>query len=241
MRIISKDHDYYDCIMGMSAYDADDIKYIRAKKEMAYSRDIMKSFKFPEEPRSSDRVDRVAEMTCDIIGFCGQIYPHIVVSPRFETTDSKRIVCHTIDQVKDAVRILFKDDVYDSFITPERKKRFWKRNRWNLYSYDDLRKFMEAFGNHDAIFEEHKAPIFVIHRYFYPWYKQNYGNEVTINATLKDYEFQRVFDPYQAFQKIAQYLGNMAFPNKPIPEISDEIMAEIKGFDKWSFRKEPRN
>jgi hypothetical protein len=26
---------------------------------------------------------------------------------------------------------------------------------------------------------------------------------------------------------------------KPIPEISDDDMRDVKGFDKWSFRKEP--
>jgi hypothetical protein len=30
----------------------------------------------------------------------------------------------------------------------------------------------------------------------------------------------------------------MAFPNKPIPKIDDKTMAEIKGFDKFSFRKD---
>ena len=245
MRIISKEHDYYDCIMGMSAYDQDDIKYIRNLTEIQYSRDMMKNFKFPEVPRYFDRVDRVAELTCDIIGFCGKIYPYITVSKKFAAWPDKNepIACHTIEQVKDAVRILFRDDVYDSFITPDRNKRFWKRNKWNLYSYNDLKKFMESFGDHEALFEEHKTPIFVVHRYFGDWYDghNRNGNPVTINATLKHYEFQRVFDPYQAFQKIAQYIGNMAFPNKPIPAISNEDMIAAKGFDlRYSFRADKK-
>jgi hypothetical protein len=37
------------------------------------------------------------------------------------------------------------------------------------------------------------------------------------------------------------WLNNQAEPRKPIPEISDEIMVEIKGFDKrYSFRKDKR-
>lgn len=243
MRIISKDHDYYDCIMGMSAYDKDDIKYIRTKKEMTYSRAIMQDFKFPEVPRYFDRSDRVAEMTCEVIGFCGKIYPHITVAKRFQQWPTEPIVCHTIEQVRDAVRVLFRDDVYDSFITPDRKKRFWKRNKWNLYSYDDLKKFMEAFGDHDKLFEEHKAPIFVVHGFFGPWYcgSSPHGNEVTINDTLSQYAFQKVFDPYQAFQKLSMYLGNMAFPNKPIPAISNEDMIAAKGFDlRYSFRADKK-
>ena len=48
----------------------------------------------------------------------------------------------------------------------------------------------------------------------------------------------RIKDPYTAYQELSMYLGNMAFPNKPIPTISDEVMAEIKGFNKFSFRKD---
>jgi len=32
----------------------------------------------------------------------------------------------------------------------------------------------------------------------------------------------------------------MAMPDKPIPEVSDADMVIAKGFNKWSFRKEPR-
>jgi hypothetical protein len=52
-------------------------------------------------------------------------------------------------------------------------------------------------------------------------------------------EFYRVFDPYQAYQEVAMWLSNQAVPIKPIPEMSDEIKAESKGFNKFSFRKDP--
>ena len=43
----------------------------------------------------------------------------------------------------------------------------------------------------------------------------------------------------EAFQELAMYVG--AYLTKPVieePPISDEIEAEIHGFDKLSFRKE---
>ena len=46
-------------------------------------------------------------------------------------------------------------------------------------------------------------------------------------------------DTYTAYQEIQMLLGNLAQPNKPIPEIPDKDMVSIKGFDKWSFRKPP--
>jgi hypothetical protein len=36
------------------------------------------------------------------------------------------------------------------------------------------------------------------------------------------------------------FMCNLAVPQKPIPEVSDADMVVAKGFDKWSFRKEPR-
>lgn len=55
---------------------------------------------------------------------------------------------------------------------------------------------------------------------------------------LKRYNFQTVYSPPNAYQKLESYLYNVARPLKPIPEISDEIMAEAKGFNKYSFRKD---
>lgn len=58
------------------------------------------------------------------------------------------------------------------------------------------------------------------------------------NEQLSQYNFQSVIDPYTAFQELYMWHCNKANPEKPIPHISDKIMAEAKGFDKWSFRKE---
>ena len=45
-------------------------------------------------------------------------------------------------------------------------------------------------------------------------------------------------DPYQAFQEINMWMSNQAMPEKVIPEIDNKTMIEIKGFDKFSFRKD---
>jgi hypothetical protein len=41
------------------------------------------------------------------------------------------------------------------------------------------------------------------------------------------------------YQEIAMFLGGLATPQKPIPVPSDKDMVSIKGFDRFSFRKEP--
>ena len=62
-----------------------------------------------------------------------------------------------------------------------------------------------------------------------------------MNAPLSDLDFAKVMPPYQAYQEIRMFLGNMAQPEKPIPQIDDETMVEIKGHGgKYSFRKPPQ-
>lgn len=45
---------------------------------------------------------------------------------------------------------------------------------------------------------------------------------------------------YTAYQELQMWMSNQAIPHKPIPKVSDKDMVTAKGFDKWSFRKEPQ-
>jgi len=54
---------------------------------------------------------------------------------------------------------------------------------------------------------------------------------------LCDTGFPSLIKPIDARNIIVQYFSQ-AKPEKPLPKISDEVMAEIKGFDKFSFRKD---
>ena len=64
---------------------------------------------------------------------------------------------------------------------------------------------------------------------------------VLVNPILDKISFQDRIDSFEAFQCLERYLANEMAPSdgrmdKPIP---DKIKAESKGFDKFSFRKEP--
>lgn len=65
------------------------------------------------------------------------------------------------------------------------------------------------------------------------------GRNVTYDARLANVQFAKVKPPQEAYVELYQWLSNKAVPTKSIPTIDDKTMAEIKGFDKWSFRKEP--
>ena len=99
-----------------------------------------------------------------------------------------------------------------------------KIDRWSRYEkfYEDVK----ALKN-DELFIANHSPIVIVD-----------VAKATWNAFLKPYEFVRIIDPYQAFQKIEMFLGNMAAPEKPIPKQSDIEKVKSHGFDpKMGFRK----
>lgn len=149
-----------------------------------------------------------------IIGFCGKLYRALEI----------KTILHS---VKD----------FDSFVEKNQKeidKRFKKP-----YNFKRFSKYVNAFfeikcnSDQEKRYLSHfeKAPIFVI--------KDN-GKQSLIeyNPRLNKYDFARVKNPFDCFQELQQYLSNIAVSIKEIPKIDDETMIEIKGFDKFSFRKD---
>ena len=80
-----------------------------------------------------------------------------------------------------------------------------------------------------TVWEKYKSPIIV-------WR----DNTTTVDSRLDIYNFQVVKDPFTTFQDIYTYLASKASPEKEIPKLDDITMRDIKGFDKYSFRKDKR-
>ena len=98
--------------------------------------------------------------------------------------------------------------------------------KWMLVDY---RKFFETIRalKNDQLFIDNYSPIVIVD-----------GAKATWNGFLKPYGFMRIIDPYQAYQKIEMFLGNMAAPEKPIPKRSDIEKVKSHGFDpKMGFRR----
>ena len=64
-----------------------------------------------------------------------------------------------------------------------------------------------------------------------------YGHRFETNPILRTWGFQKMLDPYTAHQKLDHYLSNQAQNLDEAQPIADPIMAQAKGFDKWSFRQ----
>lgn len=60
-----------------------------------------------------------------------------------------------------------------------------------------------------------------------------------VNCELRRFNFSQIMPPEQAFQELAMWHANRK-EAPPIPAVPDKILAEAKGFNKHSFRKEKK-
>jgi hypothetical protein len=63
---------------------------------------------------------------------------------------------------------------------------------------------------------------------------------LTFNPVLKDVQFFRIVDNFTAYQELAMFVSGVLGGKSPKTiEVSNDIKIAKRGFDKWSFRKEP--
>jgi len=230
MRIISDFRDYYDCVYGL-VQDQETV-YLRKRVE-----EKLEIFPFPIfwcHPTVKMPVGfRVA-----IVGFCGKIYPALEVT--YDWTKPS-VFCYTAEEVDDVVEAHCRDREIQSYRWKIQRR---KRSQWKVYRHwhnrqrrTEVVKFFEACAEVQDSYQRffRDGPIFVAR------YDRTNDMSITYNDCLGPLGFVRVFDPYTAFQEVYMFICNLAVPQKPIPEVSDKDMVTAKGFNKWSFRKEPRN
>lgn len=220
MRIISDFHDYYDCIQK---YGQDDLIFER--KSQTFNEQELKLPYVPYTPSNFNDY---------IIGFCGKLYPFLHYDKSDYNRDAMRYehIIHNFYDFESA----------DAFIQKQLKKKdlanYLSNTRWRAWQVKqkEIKEFFNSFNNIkcDDYFFNYGSPILFFSKSGREW-------NVRANPTLKKYGFQKVFDVYKCFQELSMFISNTAKPIKPIPTIPDEIMCEIKGFDRWSFRKEKKN
>lgn len=144
-----------------------------------------------------------------IIGFCGKYFPYVSY---FEGGVGRRLFGYEGVHIANNV-----DKKYLHF--------------YSKFLAKDLPLFSCIHTLLNEYFSRH-VPVF---------YVQPDGWGLTVihtNPILNTFNFQKVCEPIQAYQKIRMFLGNFADPEKAIPSISNADMIEAKGFDrKTSFRK----
>ncbi len=222
MRIKSSFHDYYDGVQSQGQDQS--LLYLRFPREVE-----LKERLFPWTNRLRHWGYDII-YNCHFVGFCGKVYPVLGIH---HPTNAYGDVsyCYSTDDVDDFVQKKFKPKSVERYFS---KPRRYVREAWDYSRHSMIETFFDECAAHsnqyEYLFQENHCPIFV--------YREHRDHcTIVYNGRLKDLQFYRFFTPFAAFQEIQMYLGGMAFPNKPIPVIPDKIMAEIKGFDKYSFRK----
>ncbi len=231
MRIKGPNHDYYDGAAG--CFDTDPKRvWVRKTQETIYDwenklpKELVPVKRFPPGLGDTERGS---------IGFCGKVYPYYVIGGKY---------CYTKNQVEKALIKKGKNPEAKAWLAKlrgEKKAKRWKR--WGdgplWLNYRDLtpatwekRATVKETGDEPFIFAD--SPVVAI-------FKRYNGIYVVVNPLLKEFSFQRVMDPYTAYQELEMYVGsNLVKQMDPNVHVSDVIKAESHGFNKWSFRTPPK-
>ena len=223
MRIISDFKDYYD--IGAQYGIDPQLPYHRVRRFESLEFDRPNSWRLYRDSFAA-KFYHAEYHHFYYIGFAGKIYACINVAfhdekPKFcfdpSLIDDAFFACDFALQYKRKYRHDVKSD-RTSF-------QRMKKEITECYEYKNYPELLD-------LFEKHKTAIFVCDC-------SPYRSTVVINESLSRYGFQKVLPPMQAWQELEMYVGSyLTKPTIEEPPISDKIKAEIKGFDKFSFRKD---
>jgi len=252
MRIISKFFDYYDKAL---AHGIDPkLVYVRETKQVdvgsiSYKESNKHNLRTNSEVfRLADTIGNafnfVCQEVCLVVCFCGRMYP--VYNFNFGHSESLKGYKHyySIESLRaDVFSKAFEDKLFEDFgydgtaYTLSDLRKVLNNEKNHLYWGDSVK--IEEFDSYigkeigDDIFRHFDVPILAI-----PAKGRSRDIKVTLNPRLNEIDFIKVVDPVTAFQEISMYLGsNLAKQKDPDVKLSDEVKAEIHGFDKWSFRR----
>lgn len=203
---------FKDYYDSLQAYDEDrDTLYIREEVEV-------------DNRRNKNFANYRGLNSCTIL-FCGQYFPAYFYR---ESTWKGRFYEDTFyyelnDVLEEKLYEIHKQYFHSKRrLESDNAKKSWSKR------LDTAKKFLE--GNFEKTPIDTNQPVVLIYN---QWH-------YVINYSLKDAGFFKVKDVRSTYQELLMWFNNQAKPEKPIPHIDDKTMAEIKGFDKFSFRKDPQ-
>jgi hypothetical protein len=256
MKLISKQKDYYDFWAKDRLYSDQNYRWERE------SRVVRSTFALPEpEVFTQGRLWIGRSLTCTtevylfVVFFCGRAIPIARLFDHGQTW--------FVGSFEDIPDRLMGDPSRNEF------KKYRRYSHWGEPKFRQTAKDFFELGSKPwmsthfeaskfpkiEIVEMHRilnSPIFcreenveVVRSFEQKGEIRKYVSERTegrlmVNPVLSDIGFQKILDPFTAFQELERFLANDLAPrdvrmDQPVP---DKINAESHGFDKMSFRKE---
>lgn len=237
MRIISKFKDYYD--IGLSMGIDESITYVRnthsVESKSFTSASMMKLMGYTSKRNKYMHTLNygLGAKYCFVVGFCGKLYSAMMI-PNGKSN------CKT---PFDGFNFFYSwdDSIHDLF---QKNERYYSREQYDT----QFKKFLSLEPVvDDSFFHHYKTPLFIIpnNQLVGMYGHENYGSynimkQFILDPNLSDIGFQKVVDPYTAYQDVMMYITGVLSENQiPPVTISDTDMRDAKGFDDRSFKKEP--
>jgi len=239
MLIISKKKDYYDGVVGTTGIDKT-IVYDRKMSDIE-SKDVTfpKVFKQAKDYwKNTNSYRNLNNYSFNekykkkydyynyfIVFFCDKIYigwEFVKENIGYEITNTKYIT-YDIIEVKKRLKTeasKFYNENFDDSVNSILNKSMMELHR----EYNSPTLVFDMNATSERYRMSRDRPIF------------------RINPVLKSYEFYKVFDTFSAFQEIQMFIGGvLTNPEENMIELSNDVRIKKHGFDKFSFRKEPKN
>ncbi|RTK97164.1 MAG: hypothetical protein EKK64_02055 [Neisseriaceae bacterium] len=245
MRVFSDFHDYYD--INLAQGQDESIIYNRKtteekiikKEDFDTNNSSLVSIHCSQKYFTQEPFAAIPQF----IGFCGRIYPLVEIIYEYSKKEEVKEFCYNIEQVDSFVEKNLSDKDKEKYNTKEKKSWFTRKSqkitREKIVNFFKKSNFNET--KLSKYFEKH--PIFSISGFKRELinFEHKMTATITYNPSLKDVKFFRIIDPVQTFQEIYMWQSNKAIPIKEAPVIDDKTMRDIKGFDKFSFKKDKQN
>ena len=235
MRIISPFRDYYD---GVTAGVSD--------PGLVYQRQpatVLLPAAWPAVPHAHADVPSVVQVV--VLGFCGTQHLGIITNGSYTDYHRERagiapetVPTHAWDAEAYALLARLNEP---PGATGRRYPRWGPRPE----AYDPARRFQPPALPAD-LHVAHGVPLWLYAESFIPATHQALapapGPRLFLNPGLRELEFFRVRDAYQAYQQLSEFVGGvLQQPAAPAAQASDADRLRKHGFDeKRSFRKMPR-
>lgn len=234
MLIVSKFHDYYDTAVGMGVDKT--VVYERATDDSAW-REVTQStadHRFNGLRVGRDRWN--VSLFCAEVGFCGTWYPAVRadVDAAWPARSPAPAVFYTPETLAEFMHNC------GIAATPRHRAR-WRTARSDLIlqGTEACKAYFKPYED-ETLFRKHKCPVLVRRTVQLSEFadRSRATGHYAVNPRLADWQFQKVKDPFAAFQEIFMFIsGVLGVNTREIITLLDVDKIHKHGFDKFSFRK----